>query len=111
MVQAQSVLQSADERSPLIALGAGAERKRCRGDGGEPAGDLPAAHPGEQAGVLDVDAGVDERGGNPLRQVFSWSELSAPPRVARLRLWISSTSTSSVPSRQSTSQTAEVMST
>jgi len=64
-VQAQQGLQSGDQRTPLPALGAGAVREGHGRDDGEPAGDLAAAHTGEQALRLDIDAGIDERGRQP----------------------------------------------
>jgi hypothetical protein len=61
-VQAQQGLQSGDQRPPLPALGAGAVGKGRGRDDGEPAGDLAAAHTGEQALSFDIDAGINERG-------------------------------------------------
>ena len=64
-VQAQQGFQSRDQRPPLPALGAGAVAKGRGRDDGEPAGDLAAAHTGEQALRLDIDAGIDECRGQP----------------------------------------------
>jgi len=64
-VQAQERFQRGDQRPPLVALGAAAVGEGRGGDEGEPAGDLAAAHTGEQALSLDVDAGIDEGGRQP----------------------------------------------
>ena len=61
-VQAQQGLQNGDQRTPLPALGASAIGKGRGRDDGEPAGDLAAAHTGEQALSFDIDAGINERG-------------------------------------------------
>lgn len=62
--------EGGDEGPPVLPLTVGAVGERPGGDGGEPAGDLFAAGAGEQVGPLDVDAGVDKRGGDPLGEVF-----------------------------------------
>ena len=64
-VQAQQGFQSGDQRPPLPALGAGAVGEGRGRDDGEPASDLAAAHTGEQALRLDIDAGIDECGRQP----------------------------------------------
>jgi hypothetical protein len=64
-VQAQRVFERGDQALPF-----GGEREREGGDEGEPARDLASAGAGEQAFALDVDAGVDERGGDALGEVL-----------------------------------------
>ena len=69
-----------------LALDNGALESRAMRDGlgwehGEPPGDLPAAGAGEQVAAFDVDAGVDERGGERSEKYFRVSETSAPARV------------------------------
>ncbi|WP_432991617.1 hypothetical protein [Dactylosporangium sp. CA-233914] len=59
MVQAQRLLQGGDQALPFRGVG-----KRHGLDQGEASSDLPAAGAGEQALALDINAGVDERGGN-----------------------------------------------
>ena len=46
------------------------QAKRGGGDDGEPAGDLPAPGSAERPLRLDLDAGVDERGAQPLGEVL-----------------------------------------
>ncbi len=70
VAQAQGLLEGGDQGLPLLPLGGGGVAEGCGGDGGEPAGDLPAAGAGEQSDPFDVDAGVDERGGQPLGEVL-----------------------------------------
>ena len=69
-VQSQGLLEGGDQRLPLLALGGGPVGEGLAGDHAEPAGDLPAAGPGEQAAALDVDARVDEGRRDPLGQVL-----------------------------------------
>jgi hypothetical protein len=70
VVQPEQAFQGGDQRSPGGALFGGAVGERRRGDEGEPAGDLPASDAGEQALGFDLDAGVDERRGQPFGEVF-----------------------------------------
>jgi hypothetical protein len=87
-VKAQQGFQSGDQRTSLLALAGGAVGEGRGRDDGEPAGDLAAADTSEQALRFDIDAGINECGRQPF-VIFSWSETSAPVRVARFRLWIS----------------------
>ena len=66
----QQGLQNGDQRTPLPALGAGAIGKGRGRDDGEPAGDLAAAHTGEQALHLQIDAGINECGRQPFGEVL-----------------------------------------
>jgi hypothetical protein len=59
------VLHGGDLSLPFALVG-----ERAGGDQGEPAGDLGAASPGQQAGFLDVDAGIDESGRQALGEVL-----------------------------------------
>ena len=69
-VQAQQGFQSGDQRPPLVALRGRAVREGCGGDDAEPAGDLAAAHTGEQALHFDIDAGIDKGGRQPFGEVL-----------------------------------------
>jgi hypothetical protein len=65
VMQPQACLQRGDERLPLLAAA-----ERSGADHGEPSGDLLAAVAVEQPGAFDVDAGVDEGGRQPFREVL-----------------------------------------
>src|SRR4029077_11586037 len=69
-LQAQERFQSGDQRPPLVALGAAAVSEGRGGDEGEPAGDLAAAHTGEQALRFDINTGIDKRGRQPFGEVL-----------------------------------------
>lgn len=64
-MQEKRLFQRADQALPLLVV-----RERGGGNERETAGDLLAASAGQQVGVLDVDAGVDERGRDPLGEVL-----------------------------------------
>src|SRR5216683_3082902 len=64
-VQAEAVFQGGDQPGPGVAAG-----ERAGPDHAEAPGDLLAAGAGQQPGALDVDAGVDERGRDPLGEVL-----------------------------------------
>jgi hypothetical protein len=66
VVQPQGFLQRGDQCLPLGMAG-----ERAGADQGAAPGELLAAHAGEQPAALDVDAGVDERGGQVLGEVRS----------------------------------------
>ncbi len=65
MVQAQSLFQSGHHGGPLLLVGERDGRNHA-----EPSGDLLTSGAREQPFPLDVDAGVDERRGDPFREVF-----------------------------------------
>lgn len=54
----------------MFALRGAAVGERVGGDGGETAGDLAAADSGEQAGMLDVDSGIDECRRDAFGEIF-----------------------------------------
>src|SRR5216683_1874912 len=64
-VQAEAVFQGGDQPGPGLAAG-----ERAGADHAESPGDLLAPGPGQQPVALDVDAGVDERGRDPLGEVL-----------------------------------------
>ncbi len=64
-VQAEAVFQGGDQRGPVLAAG-----ERGGPDHAEAPGDLLAAGAGKETGTLDVDAGVDEGGGDPLGEIL-----------------------------------------
>jgi hypothetical protein len=64
-MEAEQGFQGGDQGAPLLALLDGAVGERGGRDDGEPAGDLAAADSGEQALGLNLDAGVNEGGGQP----------------------------------------------
>jgi hypothetical protein len=70
VVQAQAGLHGGGQAAPGVALPGGAVVKRPGRDEGEPAGDLPAPGPGEQADLIHVQAGVDERRRQLLCEIF-----------------------------------------
>lgn len=65
VVQPQGVLHGGDQALPFAVVG-----ERAGRDQGEAAGDLGAPCPGQKAGFGDVDAGIDEGGGQALGEVL-----------------------------------------
>lgn len=65
VVQAQAAFKGGDQGLPFFGEREGAGRFE-----NGPGGDLPSPEPGEQAGVFDVDARVNEGGGHVFGGVF-----------------------------------------